>query len=738
MKNITITAILFFIFIFNISSFAQKKLDYKDVYDVVLSKNNEKAYTLLLAYQKQEPDFANTYFQLGLIAKQWAKEFNPFTEFVYTKFFIYNTKLYFNLAKFKLEKEKKKNINYYTNIKIATENKKISVDDITGFIEEQVEEIKIYEENIIKIITYYNKSSDKYNECVDIFMDINREYSKINNIYLTQEKEFLLKTEKLESNFDSTIYYFEQYKNATDKYPIAGYDQKYILKDIITYRLDGLTNSNFLENNFSLWNYKKWVRKVKETKNVNVSENRNDIFSVDSLMKSKINQLSKSNFSDSLKPYKLNEKLIYKIEKFDNNSLLVKLFKLNETKINYLTLVKKTVNDTANSDKFSLFQYAQYCNILRENKTISDSLNKNFRISINAEQIRKYKNFYLSEYNGITGLKDYAYRQELFFQEKQDAVFKNLKKKLFETEYDIKNSTFFYNNKLTDIKKAFVNKQNINANEYYISDFIIDKNNKLTLSGFYKTKKGNLAGFTGQTENMKKFKVFKKSNISDTSDIINTLIEDFKGGYFTIETSIGKSIVNTLIKYSAKGQIIMKKKLPYNKVPRIMKFDDINNSLIIVFNGYKIDVLKTDDDEQIIYRLNLDDDLQSYAINIKAKAYIFDIIKMDTRIFLFSNYLSYIDLTGNEHVSSAGNSMQETNILLTIISGDGFVEKHVTVKKDKAFFGTKAIKLNSNTINVLGYFSPYINKNYDVLTEKELYYLIINSDAEILYSTWHD
>ena len=738
MKNITITAILFIIFIVNSSTFAQKKLDYKDVYDVILSKNNEKAYTLLLAYQKQEPDFANTYFQLGLIAKQWAKEFNPFTEFVYTKFFIYNTKLYFNLAKFKLEKEKKKNINYYTNIKIATENKKLSVDDITGFIEEQVEEIKIYEENIIQIITYFNKSSDKYNECVDIFMDINREYSKIKNIYLTQEKEFLLKTEKLESNFDSTIYYFEQYKNATNKYPIAGYDQKYILKDIITYRLDGLTNSNFLENNFSLWNYKKWVRKVKETKNVNVSENRNDIFSVDSLMKSKINQLSKSNFSDSYKPYKLNEKLVYKIEKFDNNSLLVKLFKLNETKINYLTLVKKTVNDTANSDKFSLFQYAQYCNILRENKIISDSLNKNFRISINAEQIRKYKNFYLSEYNGMTGLKDYTYRQELFFQEKQDAVFENLKKKLFETEYDIKNDTFFYINKLTDIKKAFVNKQNINANEYYISDFIIDKNNKLTVSGFYKTKKGNLAGFTGQTENMKKFKVFKKSNISDTSDIINTLIEDFKGGYFTIETSIGKSIVNTLIKYSGKGQIIMTKKLPYNKVPRIMKFDDINNSLIIVFNGYKIDVLKTDDDEQIIYRVNLDDDLQSYAINIKAKAYIFDIIKMDTRIFLFSNYLSYIDLTGNEHVSSAGNSMQETNILLTVISQDGFIEKHVPVEKDKAFFGTKAIKLNSNTINVLGYFSSYINKNYDVLTEKELYYLIINSDAEILYSTWHD
>ncbi|MCK5029541.1 MAG: hypothetical protein KAR57_07900, partial [Bacteroidales bacterium] len=95
MKNITIITILFIIFIVNPNIFAQKKLDYQDVFDVVLKKDNEKAYTLLLAFQKQDPDFANTYFQLGIIAKQWAKDFNPFTEFEYTKHFIYNTKLYF-------------------------------------------------------------------------------------------------------------------------------------------------------------------------------------------------------------------------------------------------------------------------------------------------------------------------------------------------------------------------------------------------------------------------------------------------------------------------------------------------------------------------------------------------------------------------------------------------------------------------------------------------------------------
>ena len=100
--------------------------------------------------------------------------------------------------------------------------------------------------------------------------------------------------------------------------------------------------------------------------------------------------------------------------------------------------------------------------------------------------------------------------------------------------------------------------------------------------------------------------------------------------------------------------------------------------------------------------------------------------------------MSYIDLTGNKVFSSAGKAAEETNILLTVISPDGFIEKQIPVTSSKAFFGTKAIKLNSNSINILGYQSPYINKNYEILKEKKLQYILVNSNAEVLYSTWHD
>ncbi len=101
------TSTLILLILFSSSAlFAQRKIKYNDVYDIVLNGEREEAYAQLLAYQKQDPDFANTYFQLGLIADYWARNYDPLTEYEYVKTFIYDTKLYYGLAKLKLKDEK--------------------------------------------------------------------------------------------------------------------------------------------------------------------------------------------------------------------------------------------------------------------------------------------------------------------------------------------------------------------------------------------------------------------------------------------------------------------------------------------------------------------------------------------------------------------------------------------------------------------------------------------------------
>jgi len=708
MLKIRIISLIFAIFIVN-NDIKANNIDYDDIYKIILSGNQEKAYTLLLAYQKQDPEFANTYFQLALIAKKWAKEFNPFTEFAYTKLFIYNTKLYFNLAKLKLKDEKKKNRIYYENAGIKTGEKKLSFGDISSFIDTKTDEIKLYEDNIIQIVQYLNKSSDFYNECVNIFMNINSEYSKIKNIYLAEEKGFLSEINLLESNFDSTLIYFRKYKDATNTYPIQGYNQNYKLKEIITYRLDGLTNSNFLNNEFTLWNYKKWVEDVKKTKNERIKNNRNDIVSIETEMKNIIQQLSKDEYTDNYKPYKLNDKFIYKIEKYDNNSLLIKLFNLNEAKINYLTFFRKTINKPKISNKYSLLNKASYYYNLYEKRLLFDSLNTEFLANIKAPKIKKYKNFYLSYYNGLQGMKDYSLRQEIFITAKQKEANENLKQKLLSSFYGSSSNFLTYKDQKLIIKKVYPDLKNQTKDKYYTYDLKTQGENNIWLSGSYKTKDNKIQGFAAFSEDKKTIKFIKKSQKSDTSEIITMLTDAFSDGSFFLETSIGNKIKNTLIKYSNKGVLLSKTEIPFSKIPRYMKYDEINNSIFIVLNGNKIDITNSEK-EQIIYHINFDDESKTYTIKYNAKAYPFDMIKINNKFLLLSNFVEYIDTDNKKVMSLYKNS----------------------------FFGIKAVKINSNLINILGFKTNFINKNFNALKTEQLLNLYLNSDVEVVYSAWHD
>jgi len=719
-------------------SFAGSRLKYDDVYKVVLSGDKDKAYTLLMAYQRQDPDFANTYFQLGIIAKEWAKSFNPYKEFAYTKLFIYNTKLYFNLAKRYIEDEKNKNRSYYKNAPIIPKGKKLQISDINAYIDSQVEDITDYENNVVKIINYYNKSSDYYNECVSTFMNINTTYTKIKNIYLSDEPELYSEMQKLETDFDSTLIYFQLYKNALKKFPIQNYNQTYRLRNIITYRLDGLTYSDFLQNNILLWNYKKWVRDVQQMKESMVKDNRTEIFNQNNEIKSKINALLSGEYSNGYRRFKTDEKFIYKIEKLDNNSLLVKLFKLNEAKFNFLTEFKKEINDPAKLTQFSMLKRAEFCYDLMKEKRIADSINKIFVNAVKPDEIKKYKNFYVSEYGGLNGLKEYSFRQDLFFDAKLKDAFLNLKKQMYYSAFKIDTDSLIYEGKL--LSKKVVNPAEIipGTDVYRITKFKETKYNNLWFSGYYISNDGKTKGITGYSKDKKHINFIHKSLLNDSIKTHNLVLSPFKEGCWVINTAFKNDgeINNKLLKLNNEGKIEYSEDLPYHTVPRLMKFDDINNTLLIVFNGKSINTIP-DESEQIIYHYNPDDQLQTYEVKMQAKATIFDMIRVNDKILLFSNFIDYTDLSGNTVFSKAGTENNKTNILVTVIA-KGMVKKQIPFFNTKAFFGVKVLKINSNTINILGYKSELITTDFNSLALKELYYELIDARAQEIYSAWHD
>jgi len=714
-------------------TFAGSRIKYDDVYKSVLSGNKDEAYTLLIAYQKQNPGFANTYFQLGIIAKEWAKSYNPFKEFTYTKMFIYNTKLYFNLAKLYMKNERGKNRSYYKNAPIIPNGKKLQIEDINSYIDSQIEDIEDYEKNIVKIVNFYNKSSDSYNYCVSLFMKINSDYAKIKNIYLSEDPELFSEMHKLESHFDSTLVYFQLYKEALNKFPIQNYNQSYKLNNIITYRLDGLTYSDFLQNAILLWDYKKWVHDVKQVKESIVKNNRTEITNLDSEIKSKIKTVLSGEYSDHYPKFKTDDKFIYKIEKIDNNSLLIKLFKLNETKLNFSNFFKKEINNPVTLTKYSISKRAQYCFDFFKEIAYADSINKVFLTAVKPEQLKKYLNFYMSEYAGFKGLKEYSFRQDLFFDAKLKDALLNLKKQMYYSTFQIDTDSLIYHDKL--ISKKIVNPvENIPGPDVYrITGFNETKDNQLWINGYYVSDDNEKNGFIGYSQDKKHIKFIKTSGKSNSYNLVSSAFNDV---CWVITTTLGDEIKNTLIRYNNSGKIEFSQELSYHIVPRLMKYDDINNTLLIVFNGKSLNPI-SDDSEQIIFHYNPNDQLQTYEVKMQAKAIVFDMVRVNNKFLLFSNFLNYNDLNGNPIYSKAGTQNNNTNILVTILS-KGMVKKQIPFFNPNPFFGVKALKINSNTLNILGYKSELIPTNYNTLSIKELYYELINAQGGKIYSAWHD
>ena len=57
--------------------FAQRRLKYKDIFDRIGKEPAEHSVLKLSEFQKINPEFPNTYLQIGTIQRNWLKEEEP-------------------------------------------------------------------------------------------------------------------------------------------------------------------------------------------------------------------------------------------------------------------------------------------------------------------------------------------------------------------------------------------------------------------------------------------------------------------------------------------------------------------------------------------------------------------------------------------------------------------------------------------------------------------------------------
>jgi len=720
----------------------QKNLRYKDVYNVVSEKSKEEAYSLLLVFQKQEPFFANTYFQLGLISQYWSKDYDALTNLRDVEFFIYNTGLYFGLAKSKIDsKEIRKNDKFYMNVARFQKFEKLEADEVNAFIDEQIAANIEYKKNVYIVTNLFNASILHYNKCINLFKEINTNNNKIKDIYLTAGSSFNNQLNELESSFDSTIYYLQNYQTAIKNYPIKEYNQKYKLLPIETYRLQGLTSSDFLKNEIPIWDYGTWVKKVKQVINGDIKELRAGIDKADNLLNKNTNLLldTKEYKADFELPH-IDERLKFKIGKYDHKSILLDLFKYKESKIDFLSLSKNPINNIDDTlTDYTIAQKARFYEELLNKKIICDSLNQNFITNVNPYDLNKYSDFFTNKYGGETGLKTYSKNESNLLESNLDKSFDNYKKYLIAfSKLSKQLDSIPYKEEAIPLTKSIVDFEKAIENKYYTIDFQKLNNGDYYITGYTKQKTTETQAFIARSNKLEGIKWMKLIPLSKQGNSTGTIIQPKEDGCEVVCNLVENGTVyNQILAFDETGKQKEKFNLLTEGFPRYFSYDDINQQYLLVFKGNKPNEVDCLNDELTINQIDANSKETKWEKNLKLKGQFIDIIRMNEEIFLFANFSEY-NSDSISFTSKAGIAPTSTNTMIIVIDKNGMIKKINPILKNSPYFIAKVIKINSNVINMVGLKHNLVDlyKTEEQNIDGKFLYQLVDANAEVYYDNW--
>ncbi len=728
MKKHIITLVLV---IFSISLFAQN-VKYDDIIDIVKQGDTQKAYSLLFDYQQKNPDFANTYFQLGNITYSWAINSDPLTDLAQTEYYIYHTKLFYGLAKSNLLKQDhdaRKNDDFYKTIPELSSIDKLDNPIVIDFIDKRIEKIEEYDKNMHKSVDLFQHLVKSYDKTIFAFFQIINQYNNLNNIYLQPKSTTLKFTNNLILLYDSTLNYYQLYKNSITNYPLKDYNQFLIETPINTYRLQGVISTNFLNDSIQIWDFKSWAKQIQTKLNTDISHFRETISKTNKELVDKDTKLSRAtNFSNSFQKYILDQKAIFEIEKYDYNSIITSLFQYRKAKIDFLVQLRRFYNDTSNYSIKPSARAIEYYH-LTQNKIIIDSLLIQLKTKINQENYLKHKDFFDYNYQGFTGLRSFVSKQELDNETRYKNAIENFK---YFTYRDIfmqisKPSFADYKNSKVPLFAKLENPLTATVDYYHTLD-VANYNNSKYITGYYKTSYGTTPYIAKITNGQIEW--FKSTSSGPRMIEYGYKIQASKEGCFVIIHSTHNNISkNILIQLSPEGRQISKKMLDNKNLPRYLNYDDINSEILVAFNGSKFNYFTETSDTLVIEKISTIDNSIIFTKTLTFQGQIINILKINSTYHLIANYGKFANGSDN-YINPKGN------IIHISFNETGEITHIKELMSAHYLYGNYAYKINNETINIVGIISKANIKTISFNNLPSISYLIIKPNDKIIFQNF--
>ncbi len=354
----------------------------------------DQAFFELMEYQKTNPSQANTYLQLAIVSEHKMVLSDPLRDFEQAQYWADNANLFFgNFRGFYPSNDAKSHEDLYLNFNIQHEGKHITDDELMAFVDQHATLCKNFKDSTALAFKALEASKGSYNKCIATFRMLCDNYQTLNEMLLRYDDEMAETLKNFSADFDQAINAFAEYKKITKTHHILNYRQLYDLKPIETFRLDGLTNSDFLANHFTMWDFRKWIDDFNHLYQTDITNIRTQILKIDQSYKDGTGSCD--------------ELFFFQLGKYDNNSLVRDLFRYLDSR---RELIEMATENTEADTLFTLSdqKMRRIYNVwgkLQETKEKLDYLDK----SITPEKVELYRDFFKKSYGGEKGLRSFAH-----------------------------------------------------------------------------------------------------------------------------------------------------------------------------------------------------------------------------------------------------------------------------------------------------------------------------------------
>ena len=233
----------------------------QEKYSVVLERAQQlspyEAIYLLMDYQQDKPQEANIYYQLGnrcyglLPARDALHDYREMRELLYRSRLFYGNCLPF---------AKDQKLPGWQYSEIAQGEKKIDYPALEAYIRPRMDEVARLQTACDSIHRSFYRLVEQYNNCQQLYSRFLTQYTREKTAHLqlsASERKELEQLAVMSAQLNGLI---KAYQGALALEPIKDYNPTFRWQPIELYRMDGLTGSDFMRNDITLWDYHRWVK----------------------------------------------------------------------------------------------------------------------------------------------------------------------------------------------------------------------------------------------------------------------------------------------------------------------------------------------------------------------------------------------------------------------------------------------------------------------------------------------